>query len=112
MLLRPRLTRWLERARPWKATILVNGVIMTLFLWHMTAYLLVILALWPAGLGREQDTTARWWLERPVWILVPALVLAAIVVLAGRFERPPGGRQVSAPAPSEMTPRKPMGREN
>jgi len=112
MLLRPTLTRWLERARPWKATIFTNGVIMTLFLWHMTAYLLVILALWPLGLGQEQDTTRRWWLERPVWILVPALVLGVIVVLVGRFERPAGGRQVSAPAPSEMTPRKPMSREN
>ena len=32
MLLRPTLTRWLQRPRPWKATIFLNGVIMTLFL--------------------------------------------------------------------------------
>jgi hypothetical protein len=31
MLLRPMLTRWLEHPRPWKATIFLNGVIMTLF---------------------------------------------------------------------------------
>jgi hypothetical protein len=43
MLLRDRLSRWLRRPRPWKFTIAVNGVIMTLFLWHMTAYLLAIL---------------------------------------------------------------------
>lgn len=97
MLLRPVLARWLERARPWKATILVNGVIMTLFLWHMTAYLIVILALWPIGLGHQEDTTARWWLERPVWILVPGILLAVIVVLVGRFERPPRP-SVSAPS--------------
>lgn len=97
MLLRPVLARWLERARPWKATILVNGVIMTLFLWHMTAYLIVILALWPIGLGHQEDTTAMWWLERPVWILVPGIVLAVIVVLVGRFERPPRP-SVSAPS--------------
>lgn len=97
MLLRPVLARWLERARPWKATILVNGVIMTLFLWHMTAYLIVILALWPIGLGHQEDTTARSWLERPVWILVPGIVLAVIVVLVGRFERPPRP-SVSAPS--------------
>jgi hypothetical protein len=88
MLLRPSLSRWLERAGPWKATIGANAVIMTLFLWHMTAYLLAILALWPLGFGRELDSTARWWLERPVWILVPGAILAAIVVLVGRFERP------------------------
>ncbi|MGZ5291506.1 MAG: hypothetical protein ACXWEH_04170, partial [Actinomycetota bacterium] len=53
MLLRPAITRWLERPRAWKATIAANAVIMSLFLWHMTAYLLAILALWPLGIGRE-----------------------------------------------------------
>lgn len=89
MLLRPVATRWLERVGVWKATIFANAIIMTLFLWHMTAYLLAILALWPLGFGHEQDSTARWWLERPVWILVPGVILAAIVALLGRFERPP-----------------------
>ncbi|MGZ5354504.1 MAG: acyltransferase family protein [Actinomycetota bacterium] len=96
MLLRPAITRWLERPRAWKATIAANAVIMSLFLWHMTAYLLAILALWPLGIGRESDSTARWWAERPIWILVPGLILAAIVALMARFERParrpPGGR--------------------
>jgi len=89
MLLRPVATRWLERVGVWKATIFANAIIMTLFLWHMTAYLIAILALWPLGLGREQDSTARWWLERPIWIAVPGLILAAIVALVGRFERAP-----------------------
>jgi peptidoglycan/LPS O-acetylase OafA/YrhL len=89
MLLRPAATRWLERVEVWKATIFVNAIIMTLFLWHMTAYLIAILALWPVGLGHEQDSTARWWLERPIWIVVPGLILAVIVAVFGRFERPP-----------------------
>jgi hypothetical protein len=98
MLLRPAATRWLGRAGVWKATIFMNAVIMTLFLWHMTAYLLAILAVWPLGLGHEQDSTARWWLERPVWILVPGLILAGIVAILARFERP--ARRVSAPSRS------------
>lgn len=89
MLLRPRLARWLDRPGPWKATIFTNGVIMSLFLWHMTAYLLAIFALWPLGLGHETDSTARWWAERPVWILVPGAILAGTVALVARFERPP-----------------------
>ncbi|MBI4259921.1 MAG: hypothetical protein HY658_05090, partial [Actinobacteria bacterium] len=88
MLLRDRLTAWLRRAGPWKAAILGNSVIMTLFLWHMTAYLFAVLLLWPVGLGQAAGGTARWWLERPVWLLVPGAILAAIVAIVGRFERP------------------------
>jgi fucose 4-O-acetylase-like acetyltransferase len=88
MLLRPTLTRWLQRVRGWKLTIAVNGMVMTLFLWHMTAYLLVILALWPLGFGRQHGGTARWWLERPLWIGAPALVLAGLVAIFARFEHP------------------------
>jgi hypothetical protein len=75
--------------RPWRATIAVNARIMTLFLWHMTAYLLALLALWPLGLGREQGSTLRWWLERPVWEVVPGVVLLGLVAAFGRFERGP-----------------------
>ena len=89
MLLRSWLARWLEHARPWKATIFLNSVIMTLFLWHMTAYLLAVLTLWPMGLGHQHDSTAGWWLERPLWIGLSALYLAGLVAVFGRFERPP-----------------------
>ncbi len=88
MLLRPRLTRWLQRSRSWKLTIAVNSMVMTLFLWHMTAYLLAILALWPLGFGHQHSGTARWWLERPLWIAVPAAILAVLVAVFARFERP------------------------
>ena len=89
MLLRPFLARWLEHPRPWKATIFLNSVIMTLFLWHMTAYLLAVLTLWPLGLGHQHDSTAAWWLERPLWIGLSAAYLALLVAVFGRFERPP-----------------------
>ncbi len=89
MLLRPYLSRWLERPGPWKATILVNSVIMTLFLWHMTAFLIAILLLWPLGFGHQLDSSARWWLERLVWEFVPAAILIGLVAIFGRFERPP-----------------------
>ena len=69
-------------------TIAVNGVIMTLFLWHMTAILLAILLLWPLGFGHQQDSTARWWWERFVWLGVPAVILFGLVAVFGRFERP------------------------
>ncbi|HEV8572776.1 MAG TPA: acyltransferase [Actinomycetota bacterium] len=94
MLLRERVSRWLERDGPWRFTVLVNSVIMTLFLWHMTAYLIAILLLWPLGLGHTNATQLRWWLERPIWILVPGAILLVIVAVFGRFERPAALRKV------------------
>lgn len=88
LLLRRPLTRWLQRPRPWMITIYLNSVIMTLFLWHMTAYLLAMLALMPLGIGTQTDSTTTWWLERPIWELVPAAFLALLVAIFGRFERP------------------------
>lgn len=96
ILLRPRLSRWLARPGPWKATIAINARVMTLFLWHMTAYLLVILALWPLGFGQEHEPTARWWLERPLWIAAPGAVLVGLILLFGRFEQQ-GRRSGNAP---------------
>jgi hypothetical protein len=88
ILLRGPLERWLENRRPWKAVIVVNSVIMTLFLWHMTAYLLAILFLWPLGFGHTDATSLRWWVERPLWVAVPGIILLGIVAVLARFERP------------------------
>jgi fucose 4-O-acetylase-like acetyltransferase len=96
LLLRPVLSRWLQRPRPWKATILGNAYIMTIFLWHMTAYLLAILLLWPLGFGQEDEPTGRWWLERPLWLVVPGAILVGLVAVFGRFET--RGRQPRSPA--------------
>jgi Acyltransferase family len=87
MLLRDRVSRWLERTRPWAAVIAANSMIMTVFLWHMTAYLLAILILHPLGLGHPTDSTLSWWAQRPLWILAPALLLAIFVAIFSRFER-------------------------
>ena len=67
----------------------VNAVIMTLFLWHMTAYLLAVLVLWPLGLAHQPDTTARWWFERLRWIVgLSGLFLLGLIAVFGRFEHP------------------------
>jgi hypothetical protein len=88
MLLRERIALWLNKTRPWTAVIAANSVIMTVFLWHMTAYLIAILLLHPLGLGHPTDSTASWWLQRPLWIFAPAVLVAAFVAVFARFERP------------------------
>ena len=82
---------------------------MTLFLWHMTAYLLAILLLWPLGFGHETDSTVRWWLERSVWVLVPGAILAGLVAIFGRFERPRRWAPREVRDPRAATPPAPAG---
>lgn len=86
LLARPAVTGWLARAGPWKAVVAANSRIMTLFLWHMTAYLIAIIVLWPSHFGRQTTPTLRWWMERPVWIVAPGMILAVLVALFGRLE--------------------------
>lgn len=83
------LRRWLKRATPWTGTVLLNGMIMTIYLWHSTAMILMITAAAALGfLGLDsQPGTGEWWLLRPVWLLVYVLALAVLVPMAARFER-------------------------
>jgi hypothetical protein len=83
------LRRWLRRATPWTATVLLNGMIMTIYLWHSTAMILMITAAAALGfLGLDsQPGTGEWWLLRPVWLLAYAIALAVLVPMAARFER-------------------------
>ncbi len=80
--------RWLAGPRAWAATVLVNGRIMTLFLWHVTALVLLVgLANWLGGFGLGfEPGTASWWLTRPLWIAACAVVLVGFVAVFGRFE--------------------------
>ena len=87
MLLRDRVSVWLARSRPWTGVVAVNSTIMTLFLWHMTAFVLVVVVLYPLGLGEPTEPSVSWWLQRPIWLLAPALALAPLLVAFNRFER-------------------------
>ncbi len=91
------LRRWLERERPWAGTVLVNGIIMTLYLWHATAMVWIVgLAHLLGGFGLGvAPGSAAWWLTRPLWLGACALVLALCVPVFGRFEL---GARTGAPA--------------
>jgi len=86
----PALRRLLERRLAWTATVLVNGMIMTVFLWHMTAMLAVIgLAYSLGGVGLHAvPDTAQWWATRPLWMGVYAAALVPLMAGFLRFERP------------------------
>jgi len=85
--------RWLARRIPWAATILVNGMIMTIYLWHSTVMMLLVgLAFWklPSVLA-PYPATAAWWWTRPLWLLSFAAVCLPFLLVFSRFERPASG---------------------
>ena len=92
--------RWLAGRAAWTATVAMNGNIMTLFIWHLTATTLVILAAYLAGgFGlRFEPGGSEWWWSRFPWIAANAMALIPLVVAFGRFERPRATGGAPAPA--------------
>ena len=90
--------RWLERPRPWTGTVLVNGMIMTIFLWHLTASTLVIgLAIQLGNVGLTiEPGSGLWWAVRPIWLGVYLLALVGFALLFGLFERGGAGPPAAA----------------
>ena len=82
----PSAERLLRRPAAWKPVVAVNVVALTIFLWHMTAYLVVLWAY--EGLGRSllAAPTAGWWAQRWLWLLAPSAVLAVLVAVFARVE--------------------------
>ena len=96
------MRRALENVRLWAAAVLVNGMIMTVYLWHITVMVVVVGSLSLAGgiwLILE-PATAEWWLWRPVWILFLIAILIAVALPMSFFERQ--GRSPDAKVPSTM----------
>jgi hypothetical protein len=88
MLARPALQRWLRRERVWTVVVAGNGMIMTVFLWHLTALLFSLAVLYHVGFPQAAGGTTMWWCTRPLWIACACVPLAGLVALFGRFERP------------------------
>ena len=88
MLVRPALARWLARPRAWRNVIALNGVIMTVFLWHLTALLFTIAVTAHFGITQPVAGTAAWWITRPLWLATLLVPLTALVASFGRLERP------------------------
>lgn len=83
------MRRWLKRKVPWTLTILVNSSIMTIFLWHLSAMILILgISLSLDGFGITMEPgSGIWWAVRPVWIAALTAALLFFWILFGRFER-------------------------
>jgi fucose 4-O-acetylase-like acetyltransferase len=96
VLARPALSRWLQRPRVWLVVVAGNGVIMSLFLWHLTGFFVVELGLRAVGATPPAAGSSAWWGALPLRMLASALVTACLIATFRRFERPSPVRVVRA----------------
>lgn len=87
--LQPQARRMLDKLSIWTGVVLINGMIMTVYLWHLTAFVLVMVGAWLLdGIGLHVfPGTSAWWLLRPVWFALYIIMLIPLVMLFARFER-------------------------
>ncbi|WP_423898979.1 acyltransferase family protein [Candidatus Pelagadaptatus aseana] len=75
----------------WSLTVLVNSMIMTVYLWHMTILILAFGASYLSdGFGMNLVAGSEgWWLSRPLWIGVLAAFLIPLALGLSFLERLP-----------------------
>ncbi len=79
--------RWLGRPRAWAAVVRANRVAMTVYLWHLTAMVIVAAVVLPRGwMPQPPAGSAGWWAWRPVWVLALAAALVPLVAMFAEVE--------------------------
>lgn len=97
MALEKPMQRLLQRPSIWALVVLAGSRVMTVFVWHMTALVALAGVLYLGGIWAiPEHVDATWWLSRIPWLLMLSVLLAILVALFGRFERP---RQDPPPIP-------------
>ena len=94
------MRRLLENGRFWAATVLINSMIMTLYLWHMTMLLLLLGASWLAGgfgLTVAPGSEAWWWGRIP-WVALSLLLLLPTALTLSPMERMARPANTAAPS--------------
>jgi hypothetical protein len=93
----------LDRLPTWTKVVALNGSIMTLYLWHLTAMVAtigILLLVGAPGLGLKVGSVV-WWVTRPLWLALMTILVLPFMVAFGRFERP---RRDNRPPPPAWKP--------
>jgi fucose 4-O-acetylase-like acetyltransferase len=102
LLLGDAANRWLERPRAWLAVVVSNSMIMTFYLWNMSAVVLAAVLVFPTGIAPQPEPlSAAWWWLRPAWLLLCAACLLPFLFGFRWAERPvvlERGRMGTTPA--------------
>ncbi|MEP2988895.1 MAG: acyltransferase [Parasphingorhabdus sp.] len=87
--LQPAMRKWLDGINVWAGVVLINGMIMTVYLWHLTAFVLVMVGAWLlGGIGLEVvPGSANWWFARPIWFALYIAALLPLVMVFARYEQ-------------------------
>jgi fucose 4-O-acetylase-like acetyltransferase len=99
MLARGAATRWVARPATWRRVVAANSIIMTAFLWHLTAMLIGVVTLLPLGFPQPEVGTSGWWLARVPWLGALGIILAGLVRAFAHHERPGRARVMAATTP-------------
>lgn len=94
---------WLTRTGPWSYVILLNQMIMSIYLWHITALIALIaiaMALGGIGLGVEPGI-GLWWAARPIWVVAMAIMLLPFLAVFMRFENASRVAGTALPGPAQ-----------
>ena len=83
------MRRALSGLRLWTGTVLINSMIMTIYLWHITVMVLFGSVLYlSGGFGFHLEPgTTEWWFSRPIWIGILILLLIPVALLMSPLER-------------------------
>ncbi|MEE8107692.1 MAG: acyltransferase [Gammaproteobacteria bacterium] len=94
------MRRMLSGLRVWAATVLINSMIMTVYLWHLTVMVIIVsLAYLAGGVGLEfEPGSSGWWLTRPLWITFLYAVLLPVALLLAPLERRVRAPDAAVPA--------------
>jgi peptidoglycan/LPS O-acetylase OafA/YrhL len=94
------MQRILSGLRTWTCTVIINTMIMTIYLWHMTILLAVFaLSYFSRGFGLSMEPgLGEWWWTRPIWLMVLAVLLIPVALLLSPLERVSRPKDTPTPA--------------
>ena len=96
--LRRPVDRLLARPRVWAGVVAANTVAMTVYLWHLSALVLVSVVLLGSGWFPQPEAgTAAWWAWRPAWLAALAVALVPLVAVFAPVERAGRSRRTGRP---------------
>jgi peptidoglycan/LPS O-acetylase OafA/YrhL len=99
LLLRERMTRWLGKPGPQGFLRWAGARAMTIYLWHFPGFGLAYALVSLVGVSVPERPNESWWLQRPLWAVLPALCTFPLMWLFLRFEHPraAAGRSTASP---------------